>query len=80
MFYVCQIFTICVRTVANIWHLAHQAQKTPPIRCSMCAKFLPFVSVPLQICNGMDTNAKPKNTILFDFSLSSHFFIYFLFF
>ena len=45
MFYMCQIFTICVRTVAN--------------------------------CNGMDTNGKLKNTILFGFSLSSHFFIWF---
>ena len=51
--------------------------KTPPIKCSICAKFLPFVSAPLQICNGTDTNGKLKNTILFGFSLSSHFFIWF---
>ena len=56
MFYVCQIFTICVRTFANLQQYGHKCR------------------------NGTDTNAKPKNTILFDFSLSSHFFIYFLFF
>ena len=61
----------------NTKYLAYQTQKTPPIRCFICAKFLPFVSVPLQICNGTDTNAKPKNTILFDFSLSSYLFIWF---
>ena len=31
----------------------------------------------MQICNSTDTNAKPKNIILLDFSLSSHFFIWF---
>ena len=61
--------------VPNIKYLTHQTKKTPPIKCSIFAKFLPFVSVPLQICIGTDTNAKLKNTILFDFSLFSHFFI-----
>ena len=48
-------------------HLAHQTQKIPPIRCYICAKIILFVSVPLQICNGTDTNAKPKYCFLFDF-------------
>ena len=59
--------------VPNAKYLAYlpdQTQKTPPIRCSICANFLPFVSVPLQICNVTDINGKLKNTILFDFSLS----------
>ena len=58
-------------------HLPHQTQKTSPIRCCICAKFLHFVSVPLQICNSTDTDGKLKNIILFNFSLSSHFFIWF---
>ena len=48
-------------------HLAHQTQKIPHIRCYICAKIILFVSVPLQICNGTDTNAKPKYCFLFDF-------------
>ena len=64
--------------MSNIWHIWHtKHQKTPHNKCSICAKFLPFVSVPLQICNSTDTNAKPENNILFDFSLSSQFFIWF---
>ena len=58
----------------NIWHIWHtKHKKTLPIRCSICAIFLPFVSVSLQICNGTDTNAKPENNILFYFPLSSPF-------
>ena len=72
--------TVDVANVPNakyLAHLPHQTQKTPPIRCCVCDKFLQFVSVPLQICNGTDTDGKLKNIILFNFSLSSHFFIWF---
>ena len=49
--------------VANAKYLAllpHQTQKIPPIRCCICAKIIPFLSVPLQICNGTDRNGKLK--------------------
>ena len=49
--------TVDVANVANakyLAHLPHQTQKTPPIRCCICTKIIPFVFVPLQICNGMD--------------------------
>ena len=35
------IYSKCAKYLA---HLTHQTQKIPPIRCSICAKFLPFVS------------------------------------
>ena len=41
--------------------------KKPPIRCCICAKIISFMSVPLQICNDTDTNAKPKYCFLFSF-------------
>ena len=41
--------------------------KKPPIRCCICAKIISFMSVPLQICNGTETNAKPKYCFLFGF-------------
>ena len=56
----CQIFV-------TLSHLAHQTQKIPPIRCYICVKIIPFVFVPLQICNGTDTNAKLKYCFLFGF-------------
>ena len=41
-------------------HLPHQTQKIPRFRYGICAKIIPFVSAPLQICNDTDTNGKPK--------------------
>ena len=62
----------------NIWHISHTKHKKQlPIRFCICCKIIPFVSIPLQICNGTDRCGKPKIIILFDFSLSSHFFIWF---
>ena len=63
----------------NIWHtklkkhLPSNVLYVPNFYhlCPYCCKFATV------ICNSTDTNAKPKNTILFDFSLSSHFFIWF---
>ena len=60
----------------NIWHTKHQ--KTPHSRCFKCCKYLAFVSVPLQICNSTDTNAKTKIMFFIWLSLSSHFFNWFL--
>ena len=62
----------------NIWHISHTKHKKQlPIRYCICCKIIPFVFVLLQICNDTDRCGKPKIIILFDFSLSSHFFIWF---
>ena len=68
--YVFRAPTVDVANVPNakyLAHLPHQTQKIPPIRYVIYAKIIPFLSVPLQICNGMDRNGKPKYCFLFDF-------------
>ena len=35
-------------------HIPHQTQKSTPIRHGICAKIIPLMSVPLQICNDTD--------------------------
>ena len=59
--------TVDMSNVSNTKHLTYQTQKTPPIRCCICAKIIPFVFAPLQIYNSMDTNVKPKYCFLFGF-------------
>ena len=39
------------------------------MRYRKCCKIIPFVSVPLQICNGTDRCGKPKIIILLDFDV-----------
>ena len=54
----------------NIWHISHTKQENQlPIRYCKCCKIIPFVSVPLQICNGMNRCGKPKIIILLDFDV-----------
>ena len=57
----------------NIWHISHTKQENQlPIRYCICCKVIPFVSVPLQICNddnGTDRCCKSKIIILFDFDV-----------
>ena len=57
----------------NIWHISHNKQENQLlIRYCICCKIIPFVSVPLQICNGdngTDRCYKPKIIILFDFDV-----------
>ena len=58
----CQMF--------NIWHISHTKQENQlPIRYCKCCKIISFVSVPLQICNGMDRCGKLKIIILLDFDV-----------
>ena len=65
----------------NIWHISHtKPKKQHPIRYGKRGKIIPLMSVPLQICNGTDKCCKPEINILFDFSLSSLFFIWFYLF
>ena len=54
----------------NIWHISHTKQENQllVIYCK-CCKIIPFVSVPLQICNGTDKCDKPKIIILLDFDV-----------
>ena len=60
MWDMCQIF--------SIWHKSHTKQENQlPIRYCKCCKIIPFVSVPLQICNGTNKCGKPKIIILLDF-------------
>ena len=60
MWDMCQIF--------SIWHISHTKQENQlPIKYCICCKIIPFVSVPLQICNGTDKCGKPKIIILLDF-------------
>ena len=66
LFYIYKIeilLTVDVGYVPNAKYLAnipHQTQKTVPIRCCIYAKIIPFVSVPLQICNGTNKCGKTK--------------------
>ena len=54
--------------ILNIWHISHTKQENQlPIKYCICCKIIPFVSVPLQICNGTDRCDKPKIIILLDF-------------
>ena len=49
--------TVDVGYVPNAKYLAHipyQTQKSAPIRCGICAKIIPHLSIPLQICNSTD--------------------------
>ena len=39
------------------------------MRYCKCCKIIPFVFVPLQICNGTDRCGKPKIIILLDFDV-----------
>ena len=50
-------------------HIPHQTKKSAPIRYCKCCKIIPFVFVPLQICNGMDRCGKQKIIILLDFDV-----------
>ena len=54
----------------NIWHISHTKQENQlPIKYCIYCKIIPFVSVPLQICNGMNRCGKPKIIILLDFDV-----------
>ena len=62
----------------NIWHICQTKHKKHlPTDVLYVPNFYHLCPYGCKFCNGMDTNGKLKNTILFDFSLSSHFFIWF---
>ena len=54
----------------NIWHIFHTKQENQllVIYCK-CCKIIPFVSVPLQICNDTDKCGQLKIIILLDFDV-----------
>ena len=54
----------------NIWYISHTKHENQlPIRYCKFYKIIPFVSVPMQICNGTDRCGKPKIIILLDFDV-----------
>ena len=60
-----QMWDMC--QMLNIWHISHTKQENQiPIRYCKCCKIIPFVFIPLQICNGTDKCGKPKIITLGD--------------
>ena len=74
MFFPLRAPTADVSNAKYLAHLAYQTQKNLPLDVvyvpklyHLCPYRCKFMSVPLQICNDTDTNAKPKYCFLFGF-------------